>query len=318
MNRFTRALFCMVLMVFVVVSVPSASVAGFPERPVKIIVPYSPGGTSDTLTRLISQFLEKEIGQSIVIININGGGGAVGWTKAVGEKPNGYVLTCYSPAMALLEAIKSAKFTQNDFDPVAMVGNVYLTVTGKGGGKYKNLKDYSSAAKANPGKITLAMGRGTLSQFVAAMVGEGMKADLNLINAGGGAQKKAALLGGHVDAIIEPTPGVLPMAKTGQLQVLAVLAPNRLTFAADIPTAREQGVDVVAPFTQGLLAPKGTPKERIDFLAKALQRVAQNPEFHKKAATVSLIVEYGDSQKFASEMSKVRTNILNIGKKLGY
>ena len=301
-----------------VLAVPGMGMAGFPEKPVKIIVPYSPGGTSDTLTRLIAQFLEKEIGQSVVIININGAGGAVGWSQAVSARADGYNLTCYSPAMALLEAIKSANFTQNDFDPVAMVGNVYLTVTTKGGSKFNNLTDYRAAAKASPGKITLAMGRGTLSQFVAAMVGEGMQADVKLINAGGGAQKKAAVLGGHVDAIIEPTPGVLPMAKAGQLKVLAVLAPKRLDFASDIPTAKEQGVDVVAPFTQGLLAPKGTPKDRIEYLSKALDRVTKNPEFLKKAAGVSLIIEYGNSGEFASAMADVRENILRIGKKLGY
>jgi len=297
---------------------PGLSQAKYPEKPVKIIVPYSPGGTSDVLTRLIAQYLEKELGQTIVIININGAGGAVGWAKSVKDRPDGYNLTCYSPAMALLEAIKSATFTQNDFAPVAMVGNVYLTVTAKGGGKYKDLKEYAADAKANPGKVTLAMGRGTLSQFVAAMVEEGMKADLKLINAGGGAQKKAAVLGGHVDAMIEPTPGVLAMARSGQLKVLAMLAPKRLEFAADIPTAKEQGVNVVAPFTQGLLAPKKTPKDRIDVLAKALEKVTKNPEFLKKAASVSLIIEYGKPDVFAKELADVRANILRIGKKLGY
>ena len=227
-------------------------------------------------------------------------------------------MTCYSPAMALLEAIKSANFTQNDFQPIAMVGNVYLTVTAKGGGKFKNLKEYQAAAKAAPGKVTLAMGRGTLSQFVAAMVAEAMGVDLNLINAGGGAQKRAAVLGGHVDAMIEPTPGILPMARAGQLQVLAVLAPKRLPFAPDIPTAKEQGIDVVAPFTQGLLAPKNTPKDRIEVIEKALKRVTENPEFLDKAANVSLIIDYGDSAKFAEEMADVRSSILRVGKSLGY
>ncbi|QJT08007.1 tripartite tricarboxylate transporter substrate binding protein [Oceanidesulfovibrio marinus] len=297
---------------------PGLGFAEYPERPIKIIVPYSPGGTSDTLTRITSQFLEKELGQPVVIININGAGGALGWSQAKDEKPDGYTLTCYSPAMALLEAIKSANFTQNDFQPIAMVGNVYLTVAAKGDGKYKTLKDYQADAKARPGKVTLGMGRGTLSQFVAAMVADGMDADLNLINAGGGAEKKTAVLGGHVDAIVEPTPGVLPMAKAGQLQVLAVLSPERQPFAPDIPTAREQGVDVVAPFTQGLLAPKGTPEDRANVISQALKRVTENPEFQKRAAEVSLIVEYGDSDRFAEALTDVRAKILQTGKRLGY
>ncbi len=292
--------------------------AGYPDKPVKIIVPYSPGGASDTLTRIIAQYLEKEIGHPVVIINIDGAGGAVGWAKAKDEKPDGYTLTCYSPAMAILEAIKSATFTQEDFDPIAMVGNVYLTVTGKGGGKYKDLRDYQAAAKAAPGKITLAMGQGTLSQFVAAQVAEAMDVDVNLINAGGGAQKRSAVLGDHVDAMVEPTPGILPMAEAGQLTVLAMLSPKRLPFAPNIPTAREQGVEVVAPFTQGLLAPRNTPKDRIAVISAALKRVAENKEFEKAAAKVSLIIEYGDSSEFAAAMKDARSTILRIGKKLGY
>ena len=179
MKPIFRALVVTMIIGGLALCLPGAGQAKYPDKPVKIVVPYSPGGTSDTLTRLIAQYLEKELGQTVVIININGAGGAVGWSKAVKDRADGYNLTCYSPAMALLEAIKSATFTQNDFAPVAMVGNVYLTVTAKGGGKYKNLKDYMADAKKNPGKVTLAMGRGTLSQFVAAMVEEGMKAILS-------------------------------------------------------------------------------------------------------------------------------------------
>lgn len=292
--------------------------AAYPEKTLKVIVPYSPGGTSDTLTRLMTSFLEKELGQSIAIVNINGAGGAVGWGEALAADPDGYTLTVYSPAMPLLEAIKSATFKQTDFDPVAMVGNVYLTVTAKGDGPFTDLGAYKAAAMKAPGKVGLAMGRGTLSQFVAAMVAEGLGVDLKLVNAGGGAQKKAAVLGGHVEAIIEPTPGVLAMHNAGQLRILAVLSEERLKFAPDLPTAREQGVDVVAPFTQGFLAPKGTPKDRIEVLSKAVAKMAENPAFIEKAATVSLLVQYGDAAAFAETMGGVRNDILRIGKALGY
>lgn len=296
----------------------SAAVAEFPEKPIKVIVPYSPGGTTDVLVRLTTKYLEKELGQTIVVVNIKGAGGSVGMLEAVQAKPDGYTLGMYLTNTEVAQSVKVAAFTDDDLVPVGLIGDVYLTVTVNGDSPYKSLKDYQDAAKAKPGEVGLAMGQGTLAQFAAAMVEEGLGADLKLVNAGGGAQKKAAVLGGHVEALIEPTPGVLSQHNAGQLRILAILAPERLPFMPDIPTAKEQGVDVVSAQTNGFFAPKGTPADRVKVIADALGRLANNEEYQAKLKEMSLKWRFMAGDDFAKHMAETREAIFATGKKLGY
>ena len=171
---------------------------------------------------------------------------------------------------------------------------------------------------AAPGKIGLAMGRGTPAQFIAALVAEGMGADLNLVNVGGGAQKKAAVIGGHVDAGIEPTPGVIGQARAGQLRILGVLAKERLEFLPDIPTAAEQGIDVEAFLSYGLMAPKETPAERLEVVANAVAKLADNAEMQAKNQKVNVVWNYKSGADYAQHLETVRERMLRIGKALGY
>jgi len=294
------------------------ALAEFPEKPIQIIVSYKPGGTSDTLTRAILPYLEEELGTEVVIVNTAGGGGAVGWTKLKNARPDGYTIGHYSNAMAVLEAIKSARFTPEDFTPIAKMGDVYLTVTARGDTEFEDISDYAEAAKESPGDVALAMGRGTLSQFVAAQVEEGIGADLQLVNAGGGADKKAALLGGHVEAIIEPTPGVFPQHEAGEFRILAILAPERLEFAPDVPTATEHGFDVVAALVSGLIGPAGLPEDRVRTIADAVKRASDNPEYLERSRQLRQVVDPQGPEAFAEVITEERERALATGASLGF
>jgi len=300
------------------IAVAGPASADFPEQAVSIMVPYNPGGTSDTLTRALVPYLEAELGTEVVVVNTAGGGGAVGWTGLAGAEPDGYTIGHYSNAMAVLEATGSATFTHEDFTPIARFGNVYLTVTALGEGPYASLEDYVSAASEAPGEISLAMGRGTLSQFVAAEFEEGIGADLQLVNAGGGADKKAALLGGHVDAIVEPTPGVFSQHEAGEFRILAVLAPERLTFAPDLPTATEAGYDVVAPFVAGFIGPAGISEEELGILSAAIERAVANPEYVEQAAALMQEVVFEGPEAFAETMADQAEAAQATGQALGF
>jgi len=295
------------------------AMAGYPEKPIKVIVPYSPGGTSDVITRIMTRHLEKELGQKVIIVNVNGGGGALGWKRTQKARPDGYTLGVSVDSIAVMESTKASDFTFDSFDHIAMWGNVFLTVFAKGtGGPYKSLLEYKAAAMKAPGKIGLAMGNGTPAQFIAALVEEGMGADLNLVNVGGGAQKKAAVLGGHVDAGIEPTPGIIKQARGGQFSILAILAKKRLQYLPDIPTAAEQGVDVEAFLSYGLMAPKGTPQDRIDVIAKAIGKLAGNKEMQEANKKVNMVWNYKGQKEYLAHLKTVRARMLRIGTKLGY
>ncbi len=288
------------------------------DETLEVIVSYNPGGTSDTLMRALLPHLEKELGTTIVVKNINGGGGAVGWTQLKNADADGYTIGHYSNAIAVLEATKAARIITDDFAPIAQFGRVYLTITGGGDSEFKSLEDYAEAAKAAPGKVSLAMGRGTLSQFAAAAVAKGIGAELQLVNAGGGAEKKAALLGGHVDAIIEPTPGVFAQAEAGDFRILAMLAPERLSFAPNTPTAKEQGFDVVEAFISGLIGPKDMAPEQIQVIADAVERAVQDPEYIKKAETLKEVTEFQGPEEFGETLKQAADAANATASELGF
>ncbi len=300
------------------VGVGAAQAADYPNKPIKLIIPYKPGGGSDAIMRPTAMALEKQLGEKIVIVNIAGAGGAVGWSQAAKAKPDGYTLTQLTNAMMVKEATKSANVGIKEFAPIANIGFVALTVSAKGDGPYKNLKDYYAAAKAKPGEVGLAMGIGTPAQFVAAQVEKAMNVDLKLVNAGGGADKMTAVLGGHVDALIEPISGVAAQHASGQLRILAVLSDERLSFLPDVPTAKEQGFDVTAGLFYGFGAPKDMPKEKIDVLAGALKALESDVAYQDQLKKINFDWHFLAADAFATHIAAEYDNTMKLGAELGF
>jgi len=305
-------------MVMAMAAVVPASAADYPTKPIKIMVPFNPGGSSDGAARAMLPYLKKQLGVDVVIVNINGAGGAVGWSRLRGENKDGYNIGLYTTSMPTLEAMKSANFTYKDFEPIAGVGASYLAVAVKGSSSYDSLKDYIDAAKKKPGSVSLAMGRGSPAQFAAVMLANAADAKLNLVNVGAGAEKKAAVIGGHVDAMIEPLSSVIGQEGPDGLKVLSVLAPKRLKSAPNIPTAKEAGYNVVYGNLVGLIGPKGMPQDAVAKLAKAIKAVTENADFQKAAANFSLEVEYQGTDQFADTMEKVNDDNVKVGKQIGF
>ncbi len=292
--------------------------AAYPDHALRLIVPYLPGGSSDVVCRILAQHLEKELGQTVAIVNVDGGGGAVGWQQVMMARPDGYTITMYTDGMPVMEVTGAVSFTHKDFAPVAMWGTMDLTVFAKAGGELKGLADLKAAAEKRPGEVTLAMGYGTPSQFVAQIVEDAIGADLNLVNVGSGAKKKAAVLGGHVDAGIEPVPGLTSDIKSGQFTVLAVLGTEPPIGLPEIRTAKDQGFDAVAYNTYGVIAPKGTPADRVARLSAALAEVAKDPAFIEANEKVSFRVHYEDTAATAAAMDAISARMTEVGKKLGF
>ena len=291
--------------------------AEFPEKPVTVIVPYSPGGSTDVLVRLTAKHLEPILGQPIVIKNIDGAGGALGMLETTQAKPDGYTLGMYLTNTEVAMATGVAAFGSGDLKPVALIGDMYLTITGKGDGPYQSLADLKSAAQEQPGEVGVAMGQGMLAHFAAAMVEEALEEDLKLVNVGGGAQKKAAVMGGHVETMAEPTPGVLAQHNAGELKMIAVLAPERLPFLPDVPTAREQGFDIVSIQTNGFFAPAGTPDERVQVIADAVKQLEDDEAYQQRLEEQNLVWNYKGPEEFAAYMEELHAAIQQTAESMG-
>ena len=297
-------------------ALPGAALADYPERTIRMIVPYSPGGASDVATRIVARHLADELGQEVAVVNVDGGGGAVGWAQVRAAEPDGYTLTMWADPMAVQEATGASDLTGEEFEPVSGFGRMYLTVFTEPG-RYADLEALRAAAAEAPGEVGLAMGRGTPAQFAAARFEQALGEDLNLVNVGGGAQKKAAVMGGHVDAGVEPMPGIIGPHESGQLRVVAVLAPERLE-GFDAPTAIEQGVDVTRYLSYGLIAPKGTPAEVIDTLDAAMASLQEDDDYLAELAQVHVIPDYQDTEAWAGAMEEIRQDTLELGRELGF
>jgi tripartite-type tricarboxylate transporter receptor subunit TctC len=296
----------------------TARAADYPSKPIKLIIPYKPGGGSDVIMRAAAMHLEAFLGEKMPVVNVDGAGGAVGWTQAAKAKPDGYTVTQLTNAMIVREATKSANVSIRDFAPIANIGLVALTVTAKGDGPYKTLKDLYEASKARPGEVGLAMGIGTPAQFVAAQVEKVFGTDLKLVNAGGGADKMAAVLGGHVDALIEPVSGVVAQHESGLLRILAVLSDKRLAFLPDVPTAKEQGFDLTAGLFYGFGAPKGTPQKDIDTLAAAIEKLGGNAEYQAQLRKIKFDWHFLAAVEFGKLIDAEHKSTMELGKELGF
>lgn len=292
--------------------------ADFPGKPVRLVVPYVAGGATDVLFRNVAQSLEGALGQPVVIANIAGAGGAVGTLEAATAAPDGYTLGVYQTITEIAQAVGTASFSDDDLKPVALIGDLYLSVIVTGDSEFNSLQDIAAAAKANPGEVSVAVGAAELSQFAAVMLEKALGEDIKIENVGSGAQKRAALLGGHVDAFIEPTSSVLAQHRSGELKVLATLSPERLETTQDIATAREQGVDLVVSLTNGLFAPIDTPDDRVAILADAVEEALQNEEFVKRADELGLDIRFMRGAEFQAHMEETRASIFETAKELGF
>lgn len=286
----------------------------WPKGPVTLVVPYNPGGTTDNMVRVIADMMEKSIGSSVVVTNTAGGGGVVGMSAALESKPDGQTVGMYLSNTLVGIATGAAPFKKDDIKPACMFSDAVLTITGIGG--VDALKDLDALRKVeNP---SLAIERGTLSGFAGLLVNSQSKENFKLVNAGGGPKKNAAVMGGHVSALITPTAGVIKQHSAGQLKILAVLSDERLAIAPDLPTAKEQGLDVSMAQSNGFMFPAGTSQDAIDGFCDALEKVAANPSFVEKMEALNVNVRFMRDQKYVTYMDNLSVQISDLAAGAGY
>lgn len=297
----------------------TAAVADYPsDQPVRIVIPFPPGGTTDTVFRTVQPYFQEALGQDVVIVNMKGAGGAVGTQAAIDAKPDGYTLGTLQTNTMIAQAVGLGDYSDEDYVPAVSIGFMPLAITVKGDSPIKNLQDFKAASEAAPGELSIAMGVGTLAHFVAQMAANELGTDLELINAGGGAQKKAAVLGGHATSMIDPPPGVLGLHQSGDARILAVFGPERVGPLPDVPTAREQGVELDAFQMKGFFVPKGTPAEAVNTLGDALCSLGDNQELQDKLAALAVSWRCEVGAEFAEWVEETRGDVNTLASQMGY
>ena len=260
---------------------PLSMAQAWPVRPVRLVVPFPPGGLIDNMARLVGNRLAQELGQPVVIDNKPGAGGNVGATEAARAPADGYTLLMASPALTISPAIyKNLPYQPSQLAPVALLGrvpNVLLVNPASGIGK---VQDLVGRAKAKPGQLNYASnGNGTSLHLSAELFKRRSETFITHVPYRGAAAAITALLSGEVDMMFDNLPSAIGQIQAGKLRALAVTTAQRSTALPDVPTLAEAGMEgfnVSAWF--GVAAPAGLPAPVATRLADALQKVVQQPE----------------------------------------
>ena len=289
--------------VALIVMPQAAQPQGFPSKPVRIIVPYTPGSPNDVLARLLAQPLQGKLGQPVVIDNKPGGGTTIGSKTAAGAPPDGYTLLFASSALVIEPILnKQVEYDpQKDFTPIAFVARTSSMLTVNAQVPANSVNEFVAYAKANPGKLSLGFAQGTVSQLLAEYFNHRHGLDITSVPYRGGALVIPDMLGGRIH-VYWPTPAtVLPLIREGKIKALAITSPQRNPHLPDVPTMKELGLDeLTLEFWAGMWAPAGVPVDVVDNLNAAVNAALQSPEMIASMKKLGFESRIGSSQDFAA------------------
>ena len=258
---------------------PAHAQTTYPDKPIRIIVPYTPGGFNDTMARVFGKKMQEAWGQPVVVDNKPGAGTIIGTEAGAKAAPDGYSLVVVGFPLVVNQFLyqKLPYNSQKDFVPIILGGQTPNLLVVNSASPIKSVKELVTAAKAKPGQLNYASaGTGTSLHLAMEYFKSETGTDLNQIPYKGSAPMVTDLLGGQIDVMFDNTPSALPHVKAGKMRALAITSPTRSPLAPEIPTVAEQGYPgFEVSVWYGLAAPAGTPPAIIaklnELLAKELQ-----------------------------------------------
>ncbi|MEI2418433.1 tripartite tricarboxylate transporter substrate binding protein [Orrella sp. JC864] len=295
---------------------PAAAQQNYPERPVRVVVPYPPGGNLDITTRTITAAMARHLKQSMVVENLGGAGGSIGAGTVARSAPDGYTVlsTTIVPLVVNPVLMPGTQVKLDDFEPVGMLAVVpsVLEVNAKNSQGIADFKGFIENARKDPGAVALShSGNGTTNHIAALLIERDFDVSFNAIPYRGSAPALADLLGNQVDAMIDQLNSSLPQIKSGGLKALAVTSAERVPALPDVPTVAELGKPGFEMVTySALMTPKGTPLAVRQALNEALAKAVADPEVRRQlestgAQVVPATIEQA-GQLFEREQAKLR------------
>ncbi len=288
----------LVLLGCIVFDAPAQDVP-FPQRgPIEITVLFPAGSSADVTARMLADGMSRQLGQRVLVVNRPGAGGAIGYKYVAAQKPDGYSLVWNSNSISTTFYSGQIDFDYHAFDAVARVLVESPVVAVRADSRWKNLQDLVSDARAHPGEINVGhSGVGSHTHLSLVALFRAARVEVNEIPFGA-SQVVPSLLGGHVDALVQLPAALSGQVKQGTLRLLATLTPNRDPALPDVPTAREQGVDVSLEAWRGIAAPHGTPRPAIETLEAAIRRTVESPEFARGSENLGVRPAFMPAHKF--------------------
>jgi tripartite-type tricarboxylate transporter receptor subunit TctC len=268
-------------------SAGAAQGTDYPTKPIRIIVPFPPGGSNDLLGRYLGERLSDRLGQQIVIDNRGGANGILGTQLAAGTTPDGYTLLLVSVSYAMNAAVRKLPWdVEKSFDPIAMIGTNTNCLVVSPTGPYKTLKDIIAAAKATPGALSYAStGVGGFNHFGGELFNKLAGVSVVHVPYKGGAPGMTDVMGGQIPMMFSSLTQTLPHVRSGRLHVIAVGSEKRQPAAPEAPTFIEAGLPGYSIYGWwGMVVPAGVPKAVQSKLAALFTQILQEPTTQKRLA----------------------------------
>lgn len=295
-----------------------AARAEYPERPITMIVPWAPGGSTDLTGRALAQAAEKLLGQQIVVVNKPGAATTLGMTELAAARPDGYTIGTLSSTTYMhgLRGRPVGYDPLKSFTYVSYYGDNLIGVAVMADSKWKTLKDLIADGKANPGKIKYGnAGVGTTQHLTTEKIQLDSGAKFTYIPQKGSAESVAALLGGHLDFITEVSVWA-PQVEAGKMRLLAVTTPKRAEGFPDVPTVFELGFESLRS-VQAIIAPAGVPEAVRAKLESAFRKALADPGFQGVMKKLHMVIVDGDGQYarkvVEAEMGRAKALIDTLG-----
>ncbi|KRA00914.1 MAG: tripartite tricarboxylate transporter substrate binding protein [Achromobacter sp.] len=317
----TRLLASCALALGAVCAAAAASAAGYPDRPIRLIVPTSPGSTADVVARVVAENLGKTLAQPMIVENLAGAAGIPGTRQLVSAKPDGYTLAIVSSNHAINPSLyKSLPYdTVKDITPISVIGTTPLVVVVAENSPYRTMDDLLKAARAQPGKINYgSSGTGSVLHLAGELLKSKAGVDMMHIPYKGGNALITDVMSGQIQVAFLASPSVLAQVQAGKLRALAVSTPERLPILPNVPTLDEAGVKGYSYDAWiSLIGPAGLPADVVQKLQAATRKTMQEPAVLKALSPQGFVAQGTTAeqaaQTLAAEITKSQTLVKAAG-----
>jgi tripartite-type tricarboxylate transporter receptor subunit TctC len=302
------------------VSPACAADSGYPNKPITLVVPMAPGGTTDLGARVLAEAMEKQLKQPVVVVNKPGGAMTIGGYAVASAKPDGYTLGFLAGSGSIPEAFTyfySAPYKSSDLKPICRFQTVVLTVTVKGDAPWNTLKEFIEYARKNPRLKYATHGKSTQGYVIMTTLARDEKLSFVDVTYESDGTIVPAILGGHVTFGTPALSSIKALREAKKVKVLATTMDKRPDIALDIPTVGEAGYKLPYVGYNGLFAPKGTPDEVVKKIDEVVHKILQDKDFQAKARSMDLPLAYEGSASFEKSIQKVKVNLMNFFKEEG-